>query len=74
MYRNRVHSMFSYFAPDELTADSDKTNMSSIEFNSLSECLEKYIQGDELKEVKKILFGRADEYVFGIETRSCYRE
>lgn len=38
--------------------------MSSIEFNSLSECLEKYIQGDELKEVKKILFGRADEYVY----------
>lgn len=35
--------------------------MSSIEFNSMSECLEKCLQGDDLKEVKRILYGRSDE-------------
>lgn len=50
--------------PDTLTTTTttkSATAMSTIEFNSLSECLEKYIEGDELKEVKKILFGRDDE-------------
>lgn len=51
--------MFSIFSSDEATSKS--SNMSSIEFSSLSECLEKYIQGDELKEVKRILYGRDDE-------------
>lgn len=35
--------------------------MSGIELKSLEECLEKYIPTDELKEVKRILYGRSDE-------------
>lgn len=35
--------------------------MSSINFKSLEECLEKHIPTDELKEVKRILYGRSDE-------------
>lgn len=34
---------------------------SSTEFKGLEHCLEKYIPADELKEVKRILFGRSDE-------------
>lgn len=37
--------------------------MSSINFKSLEECLEKHIPADELKEVKRILYGRSDEWV-----------
>ncbi|XP_037046286.1 beta-ureidopropionase-like [Bradysia coprophila] len=35
--------------------------MSGIELKSLEECLEKYIPSNELKEVKRILYGRSDE-------------
>lgn len=35
--------------------------MSSFDFNNLSEVLEKSLQGDELKEVKRIIFGRSDD-------------
>lgn len=35
--------------------------MSDIELRSLEECLEKYIPSNELKEVKRILYGRSDE-------------
>lgn len=38
--------------------------MSGVELKSLEECLEKYIPTDELKEVKRILYGRPDEWVF----------
>jgi hypothetical protein len=31
------------------------------EFKSLESCLEKYIPGNELNEVKRILYGRSDE-------------
>ncbi|XP_061397057.1 beta-ureidopropionase-like [Musca vetustissima] len=37
--------------------------MSSINFKSLEECLEKHIPADELKEVKRILYGRSDDNV-----------
>lgn len=36
---------------------SDESN-----FKSLEECLNKYIPDKELKEVKRILYGRSDEY------------
>lgn len=32
------------------------------QFTSLEECLNKYIPADELKEVKRIIFGKSDEY------------
>lgn len=35
--------------------------MSNINFKSLEECLEKHIPVDELKEVKRIIYGRSDE-------------
>lgn len=35
--------------------------MSDIELKSLEDCLEKYIPANELKEVKRILYGRSDE-------------
>lgn len=35
--------------------------MSDIELKSLEDCLEKYIPLNELKEVKRILYGRSDE-------------
>lgn len=35
--------------------------MSSVNLKSLQDCLEKYIPGEELKEVKRIIFGRPDE-------------
>ena len=39
-------------------------NMSAeINFKSLEECLNKYIPENELKEVKRILYGRSDEWV-----------
>ena len=37
--------------------------MSEFDFKSVEECLEKYIPQNELKEVKRVLFGREDEYV-----------
>jgi len=36
-------------------------NMSDIELKSLEDCLEKYIPSNELKEVKRILYGRSDD-------------
>ena len=35
--------------------------MSEMNLKSLEECLEKYIPENELKEVKRILYGRSDE-------------
>lgn len=32
-----------------------------LQFKSLEECLEKYIPKGELKEVKRILYGRSEE-------------
>lgn len=32
-----------------------------IQFKSLEECIEKYIPHGELKEVKRILYGRSEE-------------
>ncbi|XP_013114540.2 beta-ureidopropionase [Stomoxys calcitrans] len=37
--------------------------MSGTNFKSLEECLEKHIPADELKEVKRILYGRSDDNV-----------
>lgn len=37
--------------------------MSEINFKSLEECLEKHIPTDELKEVKRILYGRSDDNI-----------
>lgn len=36
--------------------------MSEMNFTSLEECLNKYIPTDELKEVKRVIFGKSDEY------------
>ena len=38
-----------------------KKSLSKTRINSLEECLEKYIPEDELKEVKRILYGRSEE-------------
>lgn len=35
--------------------------MSKVNLKSVEDCLEKYIPKDELKEIKRILFGRSDE-------------
>jgi hypothetical protein len=35
--------------------------MASTSFTSLEACMEKYIPGDELKEVKRILYGKSEE-------------
>lgn len=35
--------------------------MSELNLKSLEECLEKHIPKEELREVKRILYGRADE-------------
>lgn len=37
--------------------------MAGVNLKSLEECLNKYIPKDELIEVKRILYGRSDEYV-----------
>lgn len=36
--------------------------MSEVNFSSLEECLNKYIPAEELKEVKRVIFGKSDEY------------
>lgn len=40
-------------------------------FTSLEECFKKYIPVDELQEVKRILFGRSDEYEENSSNISC---
>lgn len=47
--------------------------MSSGEFKSLEECLEKHIPAPELAEVKRILFGKPVEWVAKQKTRSIVR-
>lgn len=37
--------------------------MAGVNLKSLEDCLNKYIPKEELGEVKRILYGRSDEYV-----------
>lgn len=50
----RIAFIFSSpFQPDRMSSE--------INFASLEDCLKKHIPADELKEVKRVIFGRSDE-------------